>query len=148
MSDPSDSSSNEESGFEDSLNTIEDENSGSTLKSSELPFLRSIQARKEDLSNKSRSSHEDLRSWINFNLICIEKDLNINLDMEKNYNHKDTNLNMFFDTEVFLQSGLQSGEEVEVEEGSEKCPRCSGFKVFSYQSQIRSADEGMTNFLE
>ncbi len=35
---------------------------------------------------------------------------------------------------------------MEVSEGVEKCPRCACARTYSYQKQVRSADEGFTTF--
>ncbi len=35
---------------------------------------------------------------------------------------------------------------MEVSEGVEKCPRCGCARTYSYQKQVRSADEGFTTF--
>ena len=37
---------------------------------------------------------------------------------------------------------------IQIEEGIYKCNKCGCSKTFSYQLQTRSADEGMTTFIE
>jgi DNA-directed RNA polymerase subunit M/transcription elongation factor TFIIS len=78
----------------------------------------------------------EYRLWREFNLNCIKRDLGIELSLS---NADIQNLNIFFDTDVFLNDEIN---KVNVEESSEICPNCHSSKVFSYQSQIKFADEG------
>jgi DNA-directed RNA polymerase subunit M/transcription elongation factor TFIIS len=87
----------------------------------------------------------NISNWIDFNLDCIKKHLAIELSPREFCNHKGVSVsNDFFDT-VLYSSFRKPLSKVDVEEGLEKCPICSGFKILSEQIQKRSADEGMTN---
>lgn len=37
---------------------------------------------------------------------------------------------------------------LDVDEGVLQCHKCNGFKIISYQKQVRSADEGLTTFAQ
>jgi DNA-directed RNA polymerase subunit M/transcription elongation factor TFIIS len=82
--------------------------------------------------------------WIEFNLYCIEKDLGIRLSPKEFYNETEAE-NNFFNVLELYKSFEKKAFRVDVEEGLEKCPICSGSKILSEQVQKRSADEGMTN---
>jgi len=102
----------------------------------------------EDISISISPNVEDdedinIFKWVKFNLKCVETDLKIHLPWEKFYDGK----NKFFESEVFSHFKRKT-VDVDIEEGMEKCPKCSSFKVLVGQVQKRSADEGMTNIFE
>jgi DNA-directed RNA polymerase subunit M/transcription elongation factor TFIIS len=80
--------------------------------------------------------------WIKFNLDCIEKDLDMKISPNEFYNEGE---NTFFNKLELYKSFEKKTFRIDVEEGLEKCPICSGSKILSEQVQKRSADEGMTN---
>jgi len=110
---------------------------------------------KYDSGNISVSSNVEINddgslyesNWLNFNLSCISKQFGVDIVREEFFDGK----NKFFYLQVlskFYSDFKEEEFDISIEEGLEKCPRCSGFKIFSIQVQKRSADEAMTSIFE
>ena len=99
----------------------------------------------QDITHNRDSKPVD--SWITFNILCLKKEKNIDIDIKKYPEEHLLKDFFFFETEMF--NFLKKKEHsVAVQEGGEKCPVCSSNKIISFQTQDRSADEAMTNNFE